>query len=73
MRRSSSNVDPQEKGLNIDQFPISMSGRQLLSRTASKGTLPLLGLALAMSGCAVGPDFLAPEASVQDNWIENGR
>jgi NodT family efflux transporter outer membrane factor (OMF) lipoprotein len=37
-----------------------------------KRTLPLLGLALAMSGCAVGPNFMPPEASVQDNWIEKG-
>jgi NodT family efflux transporter outer membrane factor (OMF) lipoprotein len=27
-------------------------------------------LALAASGCAVGPDFMPPPASVQDNWIE---
>ncbi|MGZ9110874.1 MAG: efflux transporter outer membrane subunit, partial [Rhodoplanes sp.] len=56
----------------MTKFIISMSGRRLLSRTAGKGTLPLLCLALAMTGCAVGPDFLAPEASVQDNWIETG-
>lgn len=37
-----------------------------------KRALPLLGLALAMSGCAVGPDFMPPEASVKDNWIEKG-
>ncbi|MDR3534279.1 MAG: efflux transporter outer membrane subunit [Rhodopila sp.] len=30
-----------------------------------------LGLALAMTGCAVGPDFETPKAKVQDNWIEN--
>lgn len=35
-----------------------------------KGALSLMGLALAISGCAVGPDFQPPEASVQDNWIE---
>jgi hypothetical protein len=29
-----------------------------------------LFLASAASGCAVGPDFMPPEASVQDNWIE---
>ncbi len=29
-----------------------------------------LVLALAASGCAVGPDFQPPAASVQDNWIE---
>ena len=32
----------------------------------------MLGIALTMSGCAVGPDFLPPAAPVQDNWIEKG-
>ncbi len=31
-----------------------------------------LGLLLALSGCAVGPDFQTPEAKVQNNWIEAG-
>src|SRR5262245_7478263 len=30
----------------------------------------LFGLMLAISGCAVGPDFEPPEAKVQTNWIE---
>jgi NodT family efflux transporter outer membrane factor (OMF) lipoprotein len=30
----------------------------------------LVGFAAALSGCAVGPDFLRPEAKVQDSWIE---
>ena len=30
----------------------------------------LLGLMLSVGGCAVGPDFETPEASVQNNWIE---
>jgi NodT family efflux transporter outer membrane factor (OMF) lipoprotein len=53
-------------------------GRKVKPRTLAKavqtrkGALPLVGLALAMSGCAVGPDFMPPEASVQDNWIEKG-
>jgi len=44
----------------------------VLSSTAHSRALPLLGFALAMSGCAVGPDFLPPAAPVQDNWIEKG-
>lgn len=40
------------------------------SRLPHKDALSLMGLALAMNGCAVGPDFQPPEASVQDNWIE---
>lgn len=56
----------------MTKFTIFLSGRRRLSRTASKGNLPLLCLALAMTGCAVGPDFLPPEAPVQDNWIETG-
>ena len=32
----------------------------------------MIGLALTMSGCALGPDFLPPAAPVQDNWIEKG-
>lgn len=42
------------------------------SRMTGKGALSLMGFALAMSGCAVGPDFQPPEALVQDNWIEKG-
>jgi outer membrane protein TolC len=30
----------------------------------------MLGLMLSVSGCAVGPDFETPEATVQNNWIE---
>ena len=41
-------------------------------RRPASEALPLLGIALAMSGCAVGPDFLPPAAPVQDNWIEKG-
>lgn len=37
-----------------------------------KGAFPALGLALALGGCAVGPDFNPPEAALQDNWIEKG-
>ena len=33
---------------------------------------PSLWLALALGGCAVGPDFLPPNAPVQDKWIESG-
>ncbi|MEK8091991.1 efflux transporter outer membrane subunit [Methylocystis sp. IM3] len=39
-------------------------------RRSSAFPLPLLGLALVVGGCAVGPDFLPPEAPVQENWIE---
>lgn len=30
----------------------------------------LLGLMLAVSGCAVGSDFETPEVKVQNSWIE---
>jgi len=33
---------------------------------------PALWLALALGGCAVGPDFIPPGAEVQDKWIESG-
>ncbi len=33
---------------------------------------PGLWAALALGGCAVGPDFVPPAAEVQDNWIESG-
>lgn len=47
--------------------------RALLLRTSrSAGALPALGLALAIGGCAVGPDFQSPSAPVQDDWIETG-
>ena len=34
--------------------------------------MPPICLALALGGCAVGPDFLPPAAPVQDRWIESG-
>ena len=34
--------------------------------------IPPICLALALGGCAVGPDFLEPAAPVQDKWIESG-
>ena len=34
--------------------------------------IPPICLVLAVGGCAVGPDFLAPPAPVQDNWLESG-
>jgi len=36
------------------------------------GAIPPICLALALGGCAVGPDFLATTAPVQDKWIESG-
>ncbi len=32
--------------------------------------LSFLCLSFSVAGCAVGPDFLPPEAKVQENWIE---
>ncbi|MGJ0509307.1 MAG: efflux transporter outer membrane subunit [Methylocystis sp.] len=50
--------------------------RAFLHRTSHPsdrtGALPALGLALALGGCALGPDFREPPAPVQDNWIEKG-
>jgi NodT family efflux transporter outer membrane factor (OMF) lipoprotein len=40
-------------------------------RNQSIASAGLLGILLSISGCAVGPDFEAPEAKVQNNWIEN--
>ncbi len=34
--------------------------------------VPLLIMVLALSGCTVGPDFVKPEARLQDNWSEKG-
>lgn len=36
------------------------------------GTVSLLSMVLALSGCAVGPDFVKPEAKIQENWSEKG-
>ncbi len=33
---------------------------------------PSLWLALALGGCAVGPDFVPPGALLQEEWIESG-
>lgn len=32
----------------------------------------LLSIVLVFSGCAVGPDFVRPEAKMNENWNENG-
>ncbi|MBW7898826.1 MAG: efflux transporter outer membrane subunit [Candidatus Brocadia sp. BROELEC01] len=39
---------------------------------AFAGTVSLLSMVLALSGCAVGPDFVKPEAKIQENWSEKG-
>jgi NodT family efflux transporter outer membrane factor (OMF) lipoprotein len=36
------------------------------------GVLMLLGLALALGGCAVGPKFTKPETAVTEDWSEKG-
>jgi len=44
----------------------------LLQLSTFVGAIPPICLALALGGCAVGPDFLATTAPVQDKWIESG-
>jgi NodT family efflux transporter outer membrane factor (OMF) lipoprotein len=39
---------------------------------ARAGTLSLLSVILALSGCTVGPDFVRPEAKVNENWNQSG-
>lgn len=41
-------------------------------RWAIAGAVSLLCMVLALSGCAVGPDFVKPEAKIQENWSEKG-
>ncbi|HEY7679537.1 MAG TPA: hypothetical protein VIC04_03395, partial [Terriglobia bacterium] len=36
------------------------------------GAVTLLSMVLALSGCTVGPDFVRPEAKVNENWNESG-
>jgi len=43
--------------------------RRVLTRLLGN---PCLWLALALGGCAVGPDFVPPLAEVQEKWIESG-
>lgn len=35
---------------------------------ANAGAVSLLSMVLTLSGCAVGPDFLKPDAKIQENW-----
>jgi NodT family efflux transporter outer membrane factor (OMF) lipoprotein len=52
-----------------------MHGRQNANRTVCDRRFAIfgsLGLALTMSGCAVGPNFETPKVKVQENWIEHG-
>ena len=44
----------------------------LLQLSTFVGAIPPICLARALGGCAVGPDFLATTAPVQDKWIESG-
>lgn len=37
---------------------------------AIAGTVSLLSLVFVLSGCAVGPDFVKPEAKIHENWLE---
>ena len=46
----------------------TMSGRH----GAITGMVSLLSMVLALSGCAVGPDFVKPKAKIQENWSEKG-
>ena len=39
---------------------------------AIAGAVLLLSTMLAFSGCAVGPNFVKPEAKVNENWNEKG-
>jgi NodT family efflux transporter outer membrane factor (OMF) lipoprotein len=39
---------------------------------AITGAVSLLSLVLAFSGCTVGPNFMRPEANLQENWSEKG-
>jgi NodT family efflux transporter outer membrane factor (OMF) lipoprotein len=41
-------------------------------RLAIACVVSLLSMVLALNGCAVGPDFVKPEANLQDNWSEKG-
>lgn len=37
---------------------------------AIAGTVSLLSLVFVLNGCAVGPDFVKPEADIHENWSE---
>jgi NodT family efflux transporter outer membrane factor (OMF) lipoprotein len=39
---------------------------------ASTGAVALLSAVLVLGGCTVGPDFVRPEAKVNENWNEKG-
>jgi len=39
---------------------------------AIAGAVSLLSMLLAISGCAVGPNFVKPEAKLKENWSEKG-
>ncbi len=48
---------------NIEQ---TMSGRSLVTA----GLVSLLSIVLVLNGCAVGPDFVKPQAKLKENWME---
>lgn len=51
----------------------SRPGSFLGTRSVSPGSLAALALALGVSGCAVGPDFITPPAPVAEQWLEAGK
>ncbi len=42
------------------------------SRAPWAGGISLLSMVLLLGGCTVGPDFVRPEARLNENWNENG-
>lgn len=50
---------------NNDAKPTMYGGRWAIASVVS-----LLSMVLLLDGCAVGPDFVKPEAEIQENWSE---
>lgn len=50
---------------NNDAKPTMYEGRWAIASAVS-----LLSMVLLLDGCAVGPDFVKPEAEIQENWNE---
>jgi hypothetical protein len=44
----------------------------MVKRTVIDVGVLILGLALLVQGCTVGPDFKTPPAPVADKWLEQG-
>ncbi len=61
---------PEPGAMSTPRRHAGLVGKTCLRKAV--GMAPRLSLLLILSGCTVGPDFVRPEAQVNENWKESG-